>query len=141
MAGGWHVRLERDVPGVETSSDSGLMLLYLQRQIDELAERHRLRKLSAFFSADPAAVSAYLAEQGLDPSQYDLPDEEWHEATEGLETVRGLLDAIRAKPDAVPKGERVLAELEAVEQALAAAAVQDVRFHLARRLTPPEESR
>ena len=139
MAGGWHVRLERSLPDVEISTTSGLTLLYLQRQIDELAERLELRRLSRFFSADPDAVSAYLAEQGLDPSQYDLPDEEWFDAADGLETVRGLLDAIRAEPESVPKSDKVLSDLEAVEQVLASAALADVRFHLARHLTSPEE--
>ncbi|HEV3146236.1 MAG TPA: hypothetical protein VGZ47_20280 [Gemmataceae bacterium] len=141
MAGGWHVRLERDLPGVEISTSSGVTLLYLQRQIDELAERLELRPLSRFFSTNPEAVSAYLAEQGLDPAQYDLPDEEWFEAAEGLEAVRGLLDAIRAEPTSIPKSDRILADLEAIEHVLAAAVLQDVRFHLARNLTSPEEQR
>ena len=140
MAGGWHVRLERDLPGVDVSTNSGLTLLYLQRQIDELAEQLELPKLSGFFSADPVAVSAYLAEQGLDPSQYDLPDEEWFVAAEALETVRGLISALRADPEVIPKSDKVLSDLEAVEKALALAALADVRFHLARHLTSPEES-
>jgi hypothetical protein len=141
MAGGWHVRLERDLPGVEISTSSGVTLLYLQRQIDELAARLGLRPLSRFFSSNPEAVASYLAGQGLDPAQFDLPEEEWHEAGDGLETVRGLLGAVRSDPEALPKSDKILSDLEGIEQVLALAALQDVRFHLARELTSPEEGR
>src|SRR6516165_3626954 len=107
MAGGWHVRLQHDLPGVEISTRSGVTLLYLQHQIDELAQRLDLRPLSRFFSTNPESVSAYLAEQGLNPADFDLPDEEWHDAAEGLETVRGLLVAIRAEPESIPKSDKI----------------------------------
>ena len=141
MAGGWHVRLERHLPGVEISTSSGVTLLYLQHQIDELAERLELRPLSRFFSTNPESVSAYLAEQGLNPADFDLPDEEWHDAAEGLETVRGLLVAIRAEPESIPKSDKIVSDLDTIEQVLALAALQEVRFHLARELTSPEEGR
>src|SRR5579864_989898 len=135
MAGGWHVRLERDLPGVEIATGSGVTLLYLQRQIDELAERLELQPLSRFFSTNPEAVSTYLAEQGLNPAEFDLPDEEWYDPADALETIRGLLTAIRAEPESIPKGDRIVSDLEGIEQVLALAAQQDVRFHLARELT------
>jgi hypothetical protein len=141
MAGGWHVRLERDLPGVQISTSSGVTLLYLQRQIDELAERYELRPLSRYFSANPESVSNYLAEQGLNPADFDLPDEEWHDAVDGLETVRGLLAAIRAEPESISKSDKIVSDLENIEHVLALAALQDVRFHLARELTSPEEGR
>jgi len=138
MAGGWHVRLERDLPGVEISSDAGKALLYYQRQIDELAERIELPRLSSYFSADPQGVATYLAEQGLDPDSFDLPEEAWFDAADGLLTFRGLIDAIRTDPAGILQPEKILADLVCVEQTLAIAALHDVRFHLARILTPPE---
>jgi hypothetical protein len=141
MAGGWHVRLERDLPGVEIATGSGVALLYRQRQIDELAERLRLLPLSRFFSTNPDAVSAYLAEQGLNPAEFDLPDEEWYDPADGLETVRGLLVAIRTEPESIPKSDKIVLDLEGIEQVLTLAAMHNVRFHLARELSPPQENR
>jgi hypothetical protein len=138
MAGGWHVRLEHDLPDVEIVADGGRALLYHQRQIDELAERLALPPLSGFFSTDPESVGNYLAEQGLDPASFDLPEEEWFDAADGLATVQGLIAALRTDGGEIPQAERVLADLEIVEQNLSVAALHNVRFHLARHLTAPE---
>jgi hypothetical protein len=138
MAGGWHVRLERELAGVEIDAELGKAILYYHHQIDELAERLELPALSSYFSSDPEAVSAYLAKQGLDAAAFDLPDEVWFEPASGLETIRGLLDAIRADATGIPESDKVLADLVSIERALQIAVLHSVRFHLARNLTVPE---
>src|SRR5262245_5341533 len=126
MAGGWHVRLEQEVADVEIDAEPGKALLHYHHQIDELAERLELPALSSYFRSNPDSVYAYLAEQGLDPAAFDLPEEDWFEPAAGLETVRGLLDAIRADPTGIPESDKVLADLECIEQALQVAALHGV---------------
>lgn len=137
MAGGWQVLLESEIDGVESAPGSGVALLYQQRHIDALAERLEVTPLSHFFSRDPGAVAAYLTEQGLNPADYDLPDEEWHAAEDGLTTVRALLEGLNRDASSVPQAEKVIADLGDIEQVLSVAALHGIRFHLDRRLSSP----
>jgi hypothetical protein len=65
------------------------------------------------------------------PEGLEIPAEQWFEPAEGLMTVRGLLNHLRADPSGVRNIERVISDLEATEQVLVAAADQGVCFHLA----------
>lgn len=139
MAGGWQVLLESELSGVECAGGGGVALLYQQRHIDELARRLGVAPLSRFFSRAPDEIADYLAQQGLDPAKFELPEEAWFEADDGLNTVHSLLDALRSDSSSVPQHERVMRDLEEVEQALRLAALHNVRFHLSRTLSVPHE--
>jgi|GEM_PF-1894766 len=141
MAAGWQVLLEEETPGIEIAGGRGVALLYQQRQIDLLAERLGVTPLSRFFSRSPVEVAEYLSQQGLNPDEYDLPEEEWFSAEDGLATVRALLEALSAAPQLVPQGDKVIADLDDAERILALAALHGVRFHFDRKLAPPEETR
>jgi hypothetical protein len=136
MAAGWSVVLENRSAAVDAKG--GKALLYYHRQIDELAERLGLEPLSHFFSRDPQAIAAYMRSLGVEPNMDALPEEEWFDAAEGLATVRGLLAHLREEPNDVPEPGRIIADLEIVVVALAAAEQTGSRFHLGRELTPPE---
>ena len=135
MAGGWHVLLESDLPGVTPSPDAGKALLYYHHQIDDLATDLGVTPLSAFFRPDRAGVAAFLRSQGVEPDEDALPEEDWFEAYEGLLTVRGLLERLRENAAAVPQGEKVVADLEEIERALVPAEIAGVRFRLTRILS------
>ena len=90
--------------------------------------------LSGCFRPDRAGVAAFLRSQGVEPDEDALPEEDWFEADEGLVTVRGLLERLREDSTAVPQGEKVVAELEEIEQALVPAEIAGVRFRLTRTL-------
>src|SRR5258708_29988766 len=100
MAGGWHVLLESDLPGVTISTDAGKALLYYHHQIDTLATELGVAPLSAFFRPDRAGVVAFLRSQGVEPDEDDLPEEDWFEPYDGLLTVRALLERLRDDPAA-----------------------------------------
>jgi hypothetical protein len=134
VAGGWHVLLETDLPGVEISPDAGKALLYYHHQIDELAVNLGVPSLSGFFRPDRAAVAAFLLSQGVEPDEDALPDEDWFEAYEGLLTVRGLLERLREDADAVPQGAKVIADLEEIERVLVPAEIAGIHFRLTRAL-------
>jgi len=137
MAAGWSVVLENQAAAA-VDAKGGKALLYYHRQIDDLAERLGLTPLSDFFSRDPQAIATYMRTLGIEPDLDALADEEWFEAADGLATVRGLLAHLREEPNAVPEPAKVLADLEIVVAALAAAEQAGTRFHLGRELSPPE---
>lgn len=131
MGLGWYVVLERELPGVAINKDGGKALIHHQHELDELAERLELLPLSDLVSVRPQAVAAYLQQQGLDPDEIPIPDEEWHDAAEGLKTVRGLLEHLRKEPAAVPNSSRVVQDLQGIEKALIVAEREKALFHLA----------
>lgn len=131
MGLGWYVILERELPEAVILKEGGKALIHHQHELDELARRLDLTPLSALVSVRPAAIASYLEQQGLDPEQVPIPDEEWHEAGEGLKTVRGVLEHVRRVPEAVPNSFRVIQDLEGIEKALIVAEREGVLFHLA----------
>jgi hypothetical protein len=130
MGLGWHVALQQELPEAAIPVD-GKALIFRQHDLDELAEQLGLPRLTGFVSVNPQAVAGFLQAQGLDPDDYPIPEEEWFAATDGLKTVRGLLVHLRANPDAVLDSWRIIRDLAAIEQVLAAAEREQVLFHLA----------
>lgn len=131
MGLGWYVVLERELPDAAISNEGGKALIHHQHELDRLAKELGLTPLSKLVSVRPAAVGAYLQQQGLDPEDFPVPDEEWFEAAEGLSTVRGLLEHLQKQPQAVPNALRVVQDLKGIEKALIVAEREKVSFHLA----------
>ena len=138
MAAGWSVILESEVPGAACAEGTGKSLLYFHRHIGDLAERLNLTPLSAFFSRSREDILAYLRDAGVERDPETVPDEKWSDPGEGLATVRGVLDALRADPSDVPEPAKIIADLEEIERALTVAAEAGVRFHLGRELPKHE---
>jgi hypothetical protein len=130
MGMGWRVALERELPAVAQVAMDGKALIFRQRDLDELAEQLGLAPLTEFVSSNPEAVAGYLREQGLDPADYPLPEEEWFAPADGLRTVRGLLAHLQSVPEAVLDAQRIVRDLAAIEQVLTAALAEQVPFHL-----------
>jgi hypothetical protein len=130
MGLGWHVALQSGLPGVDPAGVDGKALIHRQRDLDELARRLGVEPLSHFVSVNPEALARYLEQQGLDPAEYSLPEEEWFAAVDGLRTVCGLLAELRPHPDAVLDSHRIIRDLEAIEQILQTAEQAQVAFHL-----------
>ncbi len=132
MGAGWYVALERELPGVSGSlPHTGKALLFAQHHLEEIARRLRLPPLKTFFSSDPAAVAAYLREQGVESDPDDLTDEDWFDPAEALPTIRQLLESLGEPPLGLGQIERVRADLAAMETILIAAEEAGVRFHVA----------
>jgi hypothetical protein len=132
MGAGWYVALEREVPGVGgLLPHNGKALLFAQHHLEEIARRLGLTPLKAFFSSDPAALAAYLNEQGIASDPDELADETWFDPDDALPTVRRLLESLADPPIGLGQIERVRTDLEAMEAALIAADAAGVQFHIA----------
>jgi hypothetical protein len=130
MGLGWHVALEKPLSGVQPPALDGKALIHRQRDLDEMARKLSLEPLTHFVSVNPDAVGRYLEQQGLDPASYPIPDEEWFAPADGLQSVRGLLSALKNAPEAVLDSFRIVRDLQAIEQILTAAEREQVQFHL-----------
>jgi hypothetical protein len=136
MGMGWRVALERELPAVAAIAVDGKVLIHRQHDLDELARQLGAVPLTAFVSVDPAAVGRFLQQQGLDPAEYPIPEEEWFAPGEGLQTVRGLLAHLKANPEAVLDAHRIVRDLAGIEQILRVAEEEQVDFHLVSEMAP-----
>lgn len=131
MGAALSIALDRDVPGVDASSVDGKSLARALTRLDRLAEERGLTPLASFISVSPEEAADVLGfEDGDAEGSSAVPESQWSAPDEGLATVRGLLEALRADPDALPRSEQVVADLEACERVLAAAAGVHGRFRL-----------
>jgi hypothetical protein len=130
MGMGWHVVLRQEVPGAAAVAMDGKGLIYRQKDLEQLARQLQLPPLTEFVSVDPESLGRYLRDQGLDPDDYPIPEEEWFAAAGALPTVRGLLAHLQAAPDAVLDSFRIVRDLQAMEKILALAENAGVEFHL-----------
>ena len=111
-------------------------MLDLQDQLDTLAERLGVTKLSAFFdySALEEDFSEELAEAGLPAAS---PERAWFDSRQGLATIDALLEELRARPESLgfrPDGRRkewpraVLDDLAYCSAGLRAAVARSAEF-------------
>jgi hypothetical protein len=130
MGTGWRVALKRDLPAAANIAVDGKALIYRQHDLDELAGQLGLAPLTGFVSVDPSAVGEFLRQQGIDPDEHPIPEEEWFSPADALPTVRGLLGHIRANPGAVLDSHRIVRDLAGIEQVLVLAEREAIPFHL-----------
>ncbi len=126
-----YVALEKEIPGFDASSVSGKFLAKAQKKLDGIAQRKGLKPLEDFISTNPEEILGLLEDVGGVPDGLEIPAEQWFRPSEGLKTVRGLLQYLRDDPSGIRNVRDVINDLEATAEVLAAAAKKRIRFHLA----------
>lgn len=132
--------LEHTIGGPTESEKSGIALA-------RIIEAHpALVPLLDFYSADPMEIAVAVGmvspheEDGEDDlNEIDFGPEEWFEPSAGLTAVRQALDTLRNDPQSIQRvlyapdlhPKDVIADLEAIEQALQMALQHETRFHFA----------
>jgi hypothetical protein len=127
-----YIVVQGDDPGYDIFVN-GRFLARNEDALEQLALRLGVRPLIEFFSADENSM-ALLIEEGAGSADLlrRLPPPQWYPASEGLETVNALLDALRGEPQQLGSdGTRVLAELEDYHRVLTKTACHGLRWHLA----------
>jgi hypothetical protein len=125
------VTLEREIPELETYTKAKTGKA-LAREADRLSLAARTVKvpvLGSMLSENQAKLIEQLKADGFDPARMRLPPEQWYPATEGLITVRKLIDHVAANLNDFKQPNPILRDLRAVEKLLAAAESAGVRFH------------
>lgn len=132
MAASLYIVVEGDDPGFDTFVN-GRALARNENALEQLAERLRVPSLLEFFSADQDSM-ALLIEQGAGDLNWtrSLPGPQWFFGTDGLLTVRALLDFFETDPMALgSETELVRQELREYELVLSKTAERNLHWHLA----------
>ena len=117
--------LDRSLPGISADDVEGRQIFAEQKLLDNLAEKCGVRPLSDFTSLSEVDCADFLGGdiEGLD----EIPSVEWFDASQGLVTVKTLLEAI-GDEEIVGANKELVEELESFRAVLKSAANADVRF-------------
>jgi hypothetical protein len=129
------VTLEKDLPAevaVYQKAATGKALARESDRIDFAARRRGVTPMAALLSESQEALIAQMREEGFDTSKMRIPPEQWHPASEGLKTVRALIEHVTANLNDFKQPNPILRDLKAAETLLAAAEIAGVRFHFTR---------
>ncbi len=132
MAASLYIVVEGEDPGFDIFVN-GQALARNEDALEQLAERLKVSPLLEFFSADENSM-ALLLDQGAAKPDWarHLPQPQWFSASDGLRTVRTLIDFLAAAPAALGSDTKpVLAELREYERVLRKTAERDLHWHLA----------
>ena len=130
MSAALYIVLERKEPGLDTYVD-GKALSRAEAALDALAQALQVTPLMSFFSINPEELLAEMAELGGELPETAGRAEEWFSASDGLATVRTLLQHVDAHPDSVPAGPDVAKQLTGFVHLLEEAQKRGIRWHLA----------
>ena len=130
MGAAIYVSLQREIPGFDSSSVDGKALSKEVELLDALARKLKVKPIMELYSINPGELTDLL--EGISPPGEELEaprnvKERWFSASEGLKTVRALLKNVKAAK--VKNPERVKEDLTHVEEVLAAAHKNKIRFH------------
>lgn len=132
MAASLYIVVEGEDPGFDTFVN-GHALARNEDALERLAERLKVTPLLDFFSADENSM-ALLLEQGAGNPDWvqNLPQPQWFSPTQGLITIRALIDFLACYPVALGSDTAsVLSELRQYDRVLGKTAQHNLRWHLA----------
>ena len=127
------VTLEKELPeawAAYSKTKSGKALSRETDRIDGAARRRSVTALTALLSENPAVLAAQMQAEGFDPTKMRLPAEQWFAATDGLKTVRALIEHVTANLNDFKLPNPILKDLKAIEALLVSAETAGVRFHM-----------
>jgi hypothetical protein len=127
-----YIVVEGEDPGFDIFVN-GRALARNEDAVEKLALSLGVRPLIEFFSADENSMSLLLEEgAGNKDLIKRLPPSQWYFGSEGLATVRALLESLRDEPHKLgTEGPQVLEELEDYARVLAKTEERGLRWHLA----------
>jgi len=132
MAASLYIVVEGEDPGFDIFVN-GHALARNEDALERLAEWLHVSSLLEFFSADENSM-ALLLEQGDENPDWPLPlpQPQWYDASEGLLTVRALIDYLSESPATLGADTQpALDELREYERVLRKTALHGLRWHIA----------
>ena len=129
MSAALYIVLEREGVGSDASVN-GKALSKAETALDQIARQLSVTPLMEFFSLDPEEAAEVVEEHGGDPDTMEFEEEQWHEASSGLASVRALRDYVAKQPSSGPNAGGVIADLADFERVLQSAQEQGLRWHL-----------
>jgi hypothetical protein len=131
MALAYIVTLEKELPTpvAPIKGATGKSLARESDRLDFAAKRKEVTAITSLLSENPAALIAQLLEEGFDPARMRFPAEAWFPASEGLKTVRALIEHVGTNLNDFKQPNPILRDLKSAEATLAAADAHGIRFH------------
>src|SRR5437016_958319 len=126
------ITLERNLPDASAAyakAKSGKALAREAERLDHAARVCKAPAIASMLSESHAALSEQMRAEGFDPSKMRLPPEQWFPASEGLTTVRALLEHVHAHLNDFKQPNPILRDLKAAEALLVAAEAATIKFH------------
>jgi hypothetical protein len=121
----FYIVLQEKVPGVDGAKLEARSLSKHISKLDVVAKQEGVKPLSSFFSAAREEVAGLLDGE---PPDFDIPEEQWFAAEDGLKTIAALLKGLDIKSS--PTDSPVANELANFRKVLEAAQFRNVRWHL-----------
>ena len=132
MAASMYIVVAGEDPGFDTFVN-GHALARNEDALEKLAGRLKVSPLLEFFSADENSMALLLDQGACDPDwARNLPEPQWFSASDGLKTVRALVQYLVDSPAALGSETKpVLIELREYESVLEKTAQRKHLWHLA----------
>jgi len=123
-----------DGSGGWTNRINGKCLSHAVKVLDKIAKKRKVPQLFSFYSwSREDAIIEQLGGDPEDPSTFDeskiIPGR-WFSATDGLVTIRALLEYMTSDGSGIANPQFVQEDLEELERVLANAAANGVRWYL-----------
>ena len=132
MPASLYIVVEGEDPGFDIFVN-GHALARNEEALHRLAAKLRVSPLLDFFSADENSMALLLDQGAGDPEwAHHLPQPQWFQPSDGLVTVRALIDLLASAPAALgSETYSVVVELKEYERVLLKSASRRLRWHLA----------
>lgn len=121
------ITLEHEIPDF----DATVTATALAQSVDalvEVADELNVRPLGDFFAQSEEDMAAFVDSEDELDDDVDAPEVHWFDASEGLNTIRSMIDHFAEHP--AEADEEVVADLTAFGRVLAHADEHDIRWHL-----------
>ena len=128
MSAAIYLVTEKQTPGLPAID--GKQLSNALDDLDFLAEKLNLEPLGSFVHITSLDLEGTLGETGVDLMDYMVPQNQWFEAENLLETVFALRVHLERQRDAIAGGAMVLPDLKALELALELCETREIQVRL-----------
>jgi hypothetical protein len=121
--------LEKEIPEFD-SFVNGKALCNAEPDLAKIATDAGLQPLMNFFAVEPSMMEEFFGEEEFENHNFPALEVKWYEASEGLVTINGLLNYLKHNPNALPKADKVIDDLEDFVRVLKKAEQHQVRWYL-----------
>ena len=134
MAQAFVVTLEKELPdpapaAAYAKAGSGKALFRESERLNLAARTKKVAPLTDMLSESQAALIEQMKATGFDVSKMRLPPEQWYPASEGVKSVRPLIEHVGANLNNFKQPNPILRDLRDVEATLTAAEAAGIPFH------------
>ena len=125
------VTLDKEIPELAeyAKAKSGKAIARELEKIDFAARCVKVTQISEMISESQAALAEQMRESGMDPSKMRLPPEIFCTASDGLKTIRALIEYVSGHLNDFKQPNPILRDLKSAEALLTSAESGGAKFH------------